>query len=343
MHSAQMKKAGILALLLVLVFIGLWELYWRQKGQVIIFNDDEALWANSRKQVYRPQTDATVFIGSSRIKYDLDIPTWESLTGEKAIQLAMVGTNPCLLLEDLADDENFKGKLIVDVTEGLFFAIPPAGSESAEKGIKYFRKETPAQSFSNKINYFLESKFVFLEESKFGISALLHDMDLPNREGVFSIPPFPKEFEMTTYDRQTYMTDRFANDTAEVKRQTDIWLFFIMNNKNAPILGDTLQQYLSRIKTAVDKISSRGGKVLFVRTPASGPLEEGSKKVFPRTVYWDALLAYTGMPGIHYEDYPETAGFICPEWSHLSLSDAVVYTKHLVQTLKEEQGWSFNK
>jgi len=35
--------------------------------------------------------------------------------------LAIEGSCPRPILEDLANDQNFKGKLIVDVTEGLFF------------------------------------------------------------------------------------------------------------------------------------------------------------------------------------------------------------------------------
>lgn len=52
------------------------------------------------------------------------------------------------------------------------------------------------------------------------------------------------------------------------------------------------------------------------------------------------MLAYTNTIGIHFQDYPETSSFICPEWSHLALNDAIIYTKHLVKTL-EAKGWTF--
>lgn len=41
-----------------------------------------------------PPDKSTVFIGSSRIKFDLDIDTWEGITGDHAIQLACVGSTP---------------------------------------------------------------------------------------------------------------------------------------------------------------------------------------------------------------------------------------------------------
>jgi hypothetical protein len=334
-------KAGVLAFVLILLFIVGYEAFWRSQGMPVSFNDDDALWAKTRENIYLPADKATVFVGSSRIKFDLDIPTWEKLTGDKAVQLAMVGTNPLLILEDLAADQKFKGKLIVDVTEFLFFSMAPQNSASAESGIKYFKKRTPSQNFSSEVNYLLESKLVFLEENKYAMNALFTALALPDRPGVFAEPAFPKGFEMTNFDRQTYMTDDFANDSIQTKRQKDIWMFFAKASKAKPMSGDTLQQYFQRIKTATDKLKSRGVRLLFVRTPASGPMEMGTKQGFPRQAYWEKLLSFTATPGIHYEDYPETAGFICPEWSHLKRSDAVLYTTHLVKTLKSEKGWTF--
>src|SRR5688572_667485 len=105
MKSNQFVKAGLLTLALVVAFIICWETYWRSKGFIATYNDDKVLWAHTRKAVYEPINKATVFIGSSRIKFDLDIPEWEKITGEKAVQLALVGTSPRQLLQDLANDE----------------------------------------------------------------------------------------------------------------------------------------------------------------------------------------------------------------------------------------------
>ena len=92
MHPKHFLNAAILAFILVLVFVMSWELYWRSRGFGVSYNDDKILWASKRKEIYKPADQATVFIGPSRIKFDLDIPTWEMLTGEKAIQLAIVGS-----------------------------------------------------------------------------------------------------------------------------------------------------------------------------------------------------------------------------------------------------------
>jgi hypothetical protein len=47
---------------------------------------------------------------------------------------------------------------------------------------------------------------------------------------------------------------------------------------------------------------------------------------FPRASTWDVLLQKTGVPGIHFQDYPELQGLDQPEWSHLSHVDAQRFT-----------------
>ena len=341
MQSKNIIKAGILAVVLLALFIVCWETYWRSKGFVPTFNDDKALWAIKRQEVYQPKDKATVFIGSSRIKFDLDIATWKDITGEEAVQLSLVGTSPRLLLKDLAEDENFKGKLVVDVTEVLFFSEQPMFHHSALEATQFYKKQSPSEKLSSSINIALESQFTFLEERRFALNTLLGDLELPNRPGVMAWPAFPKGFEWTTYDRQTYMPDIFLSDSNEINRVTAIWAM-LGKNPTPPIDGEKLKAVFDEVKTAVDKIRSRGGKVIFVRTPSSGPFWMGEQMGYPRAKYWDALIQYAGVEGLHFKDDPQTAEMVCPEWSHLSPKDAIVYTHHLVRLLKEKEWFSKN-
>src|ERR1700685_3977686 len=109
MQSSNLIKGGLLALLISLTAIVSWEFYLRHKGISVDYDSDEALWADKRAMVYEPGDQTTVFIGSSRIKFDLDIPAWQAITGNHAIQLANEGSSPRPVLEDLANDKNFKG------------------------------------------------------------------------------------------------------------------------------------------------------------------------------------------------------------------------------------------
>lgn len=346
MQSNLFLKASILMLVIVISFVVCWEYYWRSRGFAATYNDDKVLWAQQRKKADKPANQATTFIGGSRIKFDLDIATWEKLTGEEANQLAIVGTPARLTLRDLGNDKNFRGRLIIDVAESQLFSIDTVRRDkSAREAIEYYYKETPAQKASAAIDYVLESRLVFLEEGKFGLTPLLNALHIPNRVGVAVPPPFPKELSVTNFKRQTSMTPMFINDPKLQKRQQEIWRKLSISVMNKPpfVKGDTLNAIIKEIKISIDKIRSRGGLVIFVRPPSSGDLLENEKKIFPRQQYWDRLLVQTNTPGIHYSDYLGTANFVCPEWSHLAPSDAVIYTTQLVKILQEEKGWIFSK
>ena len=208
-----MLKTFLLTIVIVVAFMAAWELYIRGRGFSPTYNDDKILWANKRREVYQSPDKCTVFIGPSRIKFDLDIQLWKNLTGENAIQLALVGTSPRPILRDLANDENFKGKLIVDAMETAVFSPATFITEkSAVEALKYYEGETPAQRASALLGFKLESSVAFLEEGKFGIPNLLNDLQLPNRPGVFAFPSMPHEFAVSTYDRQTVMTPMFLTN-----------------------------------------------------------------------------------------------------------------------------------
>lgn len=174
MENKSLIKSAVLTLVIVAIVVAFWEINLRNKGVQISYDDGPPLWANKRTMVYEPADKAVVFIGSSRIKYDLDIPTWERITNAHAVQLAVEGSSPVPALLDLANDPNFKGRLIVDVTEGLFFSNAPPNLESPNKNIKYFNELTPAQKASFFLNKRVESQFVFLNKEYLSLNAQLN-------------------------------------------------------------------------------------------------------------------------------------------------------------------------
>ena len=343
MENKSLIKSAALTMVIVIIIVGFWELSLRNKGIPISFDDGPALWSDKRAMVYEPSNDAVVFIGSSRIKYDLDIPTWDKITNIHAVQLAVEGSSPRPALEDLANDPNFKGRLIVDVTEGLFFSSGGPLDKTLSENIKYYHDRTPAQLASFFLNKPLESLFVFLNKDFFSLNAKLDELEIPRRQGVFIMPLFPIEFSLNTFERQMYMTPGFIKDTSLQNKVKANWAFFASLGKGAPPMPEAeLAAIFKSVKTATDKIKARGGQVLFVRTPSSGGYLEGEKMGFPREKYWDKLLAYTDCPGIHFLDYPAIDHFVCPEFSHLSLPDAEIFTKYFIEILIKDKGWKLS-
>ena len=340
MPPSSLKRPAIGAAILFVLAILSWEIYLRKDGVNHSFDDGGPLWAHHRDRVYQPIKDATVFIGSSRIKFDLDIDTWRSMTGDDPVQLACVGSTPIPVLHHLADDPEFTGKLVIDVTEGLFFSLNPRNSDRPSTAIKYYDEITPAQRAGFFLNKPMESTFVFLDKEDLSLNALLDQLEIPSRPGVMMMPIFPRDFDRVKFDRQEYMGPLFLADTNKVNKQRSIWAFFGSINKTPPLIGPPLDSLMQAIKISIDKIKARGGQVIFVRTPSSGPMLEKEMAGFPREQYWDKLLSVTQCQGIHFQDDPETNTYICPEFSHLTIPDAIDYTKHLIRALKEK-GWTF--
>ncbi len=342
MTHSSLRNAALLALVLIIVFCTSWEYHLRSKGLGISYDDGPELWSAKRSQVYLPADKATVFIGSSRHKFDIDINTWQSVTGERAIQLAFEGTSPMPALDDLANDSLFKGKLICDITEGLVFNTSPGSVERISKSLAYRKKITPAQQFGFRVNQLLESQFVFLDRDFYSLNAMLQRTGIPPRKGVMDEPYFPIEFGRVTSDRQDQMTESFIKDTTLLNKVKAIWgLYSKMAAQAGPETPKAIDSIFAVIKKDVDKIRSRGGTVLFVRSPSSGPYRQGEKMVFPREKLWNRILSTTGVPGIHFEDYPSLAKFQCPEFSHLTPSDAVIYTKNLIAVIEQEKVLTF--
>ena len=340
MGATNFKKAGILVLILVAAVIGCWEFYLRSIGVSNSFDDNQASWAHKRTEVYDEPQNSTFFVGGSHIKFDVDLKTWESITGEKAVQLALVGTSPQLVLADLANDKKFKGKIIVDGTEFELFSGDPGDQKNAKAAIAYYKDLTPAQKVSFYMDYFLQSNFVFLESKKFSLNALLKRIPFGNRKGIFTNTGFPVGFEPMAFNRQNIMSDDFIKDTLRQLEMKKIWSMDI--TKTLGPTGDTLLNTLADVKNSIDKLKQRGCQIIFVNPPVSGYLLEVEKIAYPREFFWDKLLSYTNTPGVYFEDYPEMTHFICPEWSHLSPKDAAIFTKSLIKIL-EQKGWFLHK
>ncbi|MGC4103728.1 hypothetical protein [Ferruginibacter sp.] len=286
MEKGHFIKAGILSALLVILFLVFLEYYWRSKGLIISYNDDKVMWADQRRKVDRLENPGTVFSGGSRIKFDLDVAMWKEETGEDPIQLAIVGTPARLVIFDLAEDKDFRGNVIIDVAEGQFFYPPnPRREKMAKETLQYFHDQTPAQRASAQLNFALESKLVLLEESRLGLNGLLEEVRIRNRKGVVSMPTqaFENGMVITNAGRQNLITARFLRDTMAQRLQSDYWMKGGAANmvRNRPPKGDSLLQVFKLYSAAIEKIRTRGGKVIFVRPPSSGAFLERERKAFP--------------------------------------------------------------
>ena len=323
-----------------------WELYARALGYAPTLNDNEDLWTLRRRAV---EPESLVIIGDSRAWFDVDLDEIQKGLGKRPIQLAMAGSTVWPALKDLADDENFHGTIICSFVPMLFFAPPGTPPmERAEKGVKRFHNQTPAQRVSEYLAMPLEEHVAFLKPDDLSLEALLNHLPIPNRPGALVPRRFPPYFQTEDRERRARMWEKCAEPGSKLAQEIQqIWIplftpppppTYIPKDVFMAKMKEGFGKRFAEVNAAVEKIRGRGGKIVFVRFPHTGGLKELEEKIMPRQKSWDPLLQMTHAPGIYYSDFPELAGFNCPEWSHLSAADSVEFTKRLIPYLRPALG-----
>lgn len=318
-----------------------WELYARAASYRPTLNDTSDLWAQEREKV---RSDSIVIIGDSRALFDMDLDVLEQGLGSRPVQLALVGSCAYPILAELASDEKFRGTVICGIVPRMFFAPGGPLVAASEIALKRYRSRTPAQRVSHQLGMVLEERIAFLKERDLTLAKLLERLPIPNRA---ALPPPrvpPPYFQTTERDRRTRMVEECVLPGPLQTRVKEGWplLFtpppppaYLPKEKFLEGIGKAINARFVDTAAAVEKIRARGGKVVFVRFPMTGKLKELEDQATPRVGPWTRLLKDTSAPGIYFEDYPELAGFDCPEWSHLSGPDSVEFTKRLVPYLRQ--------
>lgn len=335
------NRLAVLACVIATVVTAGWELRVRAMGYAPTLNDTTDLWADRREAV---SPDSIVIIGDSRPLFDLDLDAMEAGLGKRPVQLAIAGSGAYPILADLADDENFRGDLIISLVPAMWLAPDGFLVKASNDALKRHRSRSPSDRFSHRVAMFLESRIAFLKQEDLTLVNLLMDLNIPDRPGALVPPRFPPYFQTVDRERRTRMFDECAREGSPLQNAVKASWQRLFAPPPLPswIPKETFLEQIEQATEArygqtagsVRKIRARGGRVVFVRFPHTGWVKEMENQATPRAETWDRMLRETGVPGIHFADHPELADFDCPEWSHLSAPDSVEFTKRLVPHLK---------
>jgi hypothetical protein len=339
----QWRGITVVVVLVVIAAAAAWEFYCRSIGYGPTLNDTEDLWTMARRRV---TPESVVIIGDSRGWFDLDLDELQEGLGKRPVQLAMGGGCAYPALADLANDETFHGTIICSVVPRMFVAPPGSPPmERAEKAVRRFHTQTPAQRVSQYLAIPLEERVAFLKQEELDLSELLKRLAIPNRPYAQVPPRPPPYFGTLDRERRARMIEECARPGSELARRIQqIWIplftpppppTYIPKEEFGKKMGQAIEQRFRDVAEAVRRLHARGGKIVFVRFPNSGGLKDLEDRVTPRAGIWDRVIKDTAAPGIYYEDFPELKGFDCPEWSHLSAGDSVEFSKRLVPHLRK--------
>ena len=306
--------AGVLVL--VVLFVGCWEWYWRAFGAQPGLANTDGLWAIERRRIDEGEGDATVLLGSSRVYFDVQVPVWQHLEGRRPVQLSFEGTTPLVALGDLADDPKFTGRVLVGVAPDVFSpAIQFRGTAA-----RYTHKESPSERIGQWLSMCFIEPYLAFDDPDFALRTVLVRQPWPKRPGR-DWGDSVRKLAVIDSVRNMHMWSKVETDAAYRELARNIWRQDFKPSPDDPSAAEvrkTALEEIDKAAKAVAKLKARGIKVLFVRLPSSGEYLAYERRVFPRADTWDQLLARTGAPGIHFEDYPQLQGYELPEWSHMT-------------------------
>jgi hypothetical protein len=335
---------GLLLATVLLASVGTvaWELAVRSWGYAPTLNDTTDLWADRREAV---KPDSVVIIGDSRPLFDLDLDELAKGLGSRPIQLALAGSCAYPNLEELINDERFRGTIICSIVPGMFFAPGGPLLKNAEDALKRYRERTIAHRVGHNLGMLLEERIAFMKQEDLVLAKLLQKIAIPNRANSYLPPDLPPYFQTVDRERRTRMSESCARPGPLQDRVKHGWIplftpppFPDYTPKEVlEGMARTVDERFGKIAALVKKLQARGGKIVFVRFPHNGDLKALEDKATPRQGAWARLMNETGAPNIYYSDHPELV-FDCPEWSHLSAPDSVEFTKRLVPHLQKALG-----
>lgn len=319
---------GMLALA-ILATAG-WEAWARSTGlEPGFYHDDNALWARERHHANAAE-DPLVIVGSSRVFFDIDLNTWEELTGERPIMLAIEGTDPLPFLHHLAEDPDFSGTVLVGVTPPIFFT----GYSERQGVTEYYRNETIAQRWGKRLDMMLEPLTAFHGSGQrdLALFRLLKRLNLQNRPGV--PPPYMdiRDIADSDADRNTRLWNPVALDPELNAATKGRWQNMIESAPKPPPDAPPFDVpgFLNSVRPAVEQLRAKGGDVVFVRCPSDGFFAAVEGAAFPKDVFWDEISPGLGVGSVHWADNPSLQGFVVAEWSHLRADQRDGFTRGLV-------------
>ncbi len=247
----QLKQSFIIAIILGLLSVTAWEFYWRSKGIEPNIDDNKNLWAIQRARLENPKENNVVFIGSSRILYDIQLDVWKELTNTEPIMLAIQGSSPIPALKDIVENTDFTGTLIVGITPPLLFATTFPQAEFMQRPqslVDYYEKRTYAQRLNHMLAGPLQKNLAFFRDgdeewdSDVDLKTLLKQIHWGERGGP-RFPPF-NNFEEITLERHMKMPERMEIDTAYANTVKEVWKAILSSDMPPPDKESTTNTFV---------------------------------------------------------------------------------------------------
>jgi len=325
-ETERWGRTWLLALVLTAMALFSAESYWRSRGFAAAVPDTARLWAFHRSRASGARRPQSVIVGSSRTQFGIDLDEFAAATGwPKPIQLSLQGRSPLPVLTDLAADPSFAGLVLVGVNERILFQAD--GEREARAREWVVESDTlavsPTLPVESWIGEAISSRLVFRSPE------LAPDRQLAYLQGGYALRPRER---WVLADRSAKIDFDRVNPNALEER----WLGRLRREKTpSPESRDAV---IERLAESVEAIRARGGEVVLIRMPSSGRLGAMENRKFPRSRFWDVMVARLGVPAIHFADDERLRSTRTPDGSHIDVADVPNFTRALARSVLERVG-----
>jgi hypothetical protein len=319
----SLGRVGWVALVVAMGLLAAVELGMRRLGFQPSVKDTPELWSLVRARASEGDENTVVLLGSSRFQGGLVLDELSrALGGARVLQLAIGGSSSLPVLEDLAEDEGFRGRVLCEVSPTFFFSVGPVMAHARPaRYVAQHRRRAFAADWETALRLPFQERLVMLlsdAHPRHVLRELLRHRALPR-----------PSLSRVLASREQHV-DLEGQDVTPLREQ---WAWSFRYGHGREPEPAELEALLERLASAVERIRARGGEVIFVRMVSSGEVRRIEDERYPRERYWDRLVQRTGK-GLSFEDIPELARFQCPEDSHLDRHAAPDFTRVLGQELR---------
>jgi hypothetical protein len=335
-QAPKPRGIAILAKLLLVIaaVLALGEISWRLTGTRPVQGDLPA-FAQYRRDI-RNSSAAVALIGSSRVLCDIDPKILQHELPDRTVyQLGISGTSALPMLENLAQDQGFRGRVLCEFHLSYATDLSPFPERDAAEAnwqrYVHFMNQRPYVDFV--ATWFTETLRPYSalveakDKDKDFAAAIMNSLKarLSHRAGTRdAVAPLadarPRE------DRFLALFHRGNDNSGDAA----VWADLMRKGVKDP--DDRMQH----IAAWVDAIRSRGGDVIMLRMPVSGSLKDLEDQIYPSDAPF-RFLADHKITLVDTTKEPTLNHFDCPDDSHLDAGDAEIFSAALGRILKDRR------
>lgn len=310
----------LLTIGVVVVCLSGLEAGWRRVGFRPSCNDTDGLWASQLALVHA-QPDAVVLIGDSRTQLGIDPRVLSAeLSGRLVVQLGVPTASPVPLLHHLAAQENFCGTVVCGVNPLIFFEASRGSERAIIKKLRRQGSESWISQWEHPLRAWCQAHAAILR-SDLMPSAILPAWLKGRSPQQLPIRIRPDRYTEADYEHYPRLHERrrMEQEFAETFGQV-----------SSP---EQMDDFLAELSKSVQTIQERGGRVVFLAMPATGPVRAAESLRYPASAYWNRLSALPATLCLNPMDsFPDSA-LECADFCHLDQPVAAKFSAHLGKLL----------